>query len=512
MDKIDKMDKMDKRVDYLINELIKRSPGRYRCDWHGREYILTLDDVFKFLHDNMGSEVTEAEFYRYMSRRIIRKYYSPIQVHQKRISSSKNHEQRTPEWFEFRRGMITGSEAGYMLGVCGQSSALNAFRGKIDLPHSTPPSGASAIIHGTNYECVAKSIYELRYGVDILEVGCLGAAPATFVGASPDGIVHRTSTELTPATRASWLRYGRLIEIKCPYSRYIDSSIKAEYEIQMMQQQYTCKLPICDFVECAIVDRDNAHIGGNVHYMSYNTLDDLLLDVFIPDAPHYDDLGNEEPPFTVQNANIPQCNLGREGYEKGILIVKSLSGTYKKQQILYPMDIPYVKSEIELWIAQQCATGNCLVKLWKVWQYDIKTVIYHQTQYETVLIPRLFKIWSNITIFRNMSESDKLLHFEYVKANIEEPYKRHLLLPCDNALTASHASAGDGAGAAMAAPVVDNAKAEDTEAAAAAAAAAVAAAAAAAAAKITVKKSGKGRATSYEIASNLRDVEKLLHQ
>src|SRR3990167_1982740 len=42
----------------------------------------------------------------------------------------------------------------------------------------------------------------------------------------------------------------RMLEIKCPYSRTIDGTIKTEYLHQMQEQMYVCEFDKCDFLEC----------------------------------------------------------------------------------------------------------------------------------------------------------------------------------------------------------------------------------------------------------------------
>ena len=58
---------------------------------------------------------------------------------------------------------------------------------------------------GTKYEDVAKKLYEIKNNTLVHEFSCLPHPKYPFIGASPDGI-----SEL-----------GRMLEIKCPYSRKI---------------------------------------------------------------------------------------------------------------------------------------------------------------------------------------------------------------------------------------------------------------------------------------------------
>lgn len=407
-------------LDNIINELLKQYPNyeRYNlCNWYNSEYLLTLKPIILYLQKNIvdnikyeKNNITLEQFYLYLENRLQNGYYQQIKNIEINLSKTTHHEQRTPLWFAFRHKLISGSEAGYMLGVCGNASAINSFRGKIDLPYNKPNSESSAIQHGVNYENVAKRIYELRYKVEVLELGCISSI-TSFIGASPDGIVFKTTNKINNTNIDSWTRYGRLLEIKCPYTRIIDNNIKPEYDIQILQQQYTCKLPICDFLECGIIDTDHKGLPNITSYINY---DDMLNDIY-------------DTEYKIQNSNIPISNLTKEGYEKGIMIViyksTGICNEYGKKeyiphQYLYPIDKPYIRHEIMSWIIKFQNTVNtsdygCMyIKSWKLYNFSIKTKIYNQNKYEYEFIPKLSSIWNNIKLFRNMEETER---FEQAK-------------------------------------------------------------------------------------------------
>lgn len=331
----------------IINKLIDNYPRKsalFLSDWYNYEYTLTLKPLREYLRTEISNNLTWnklylAEFDNLLKKRIISNYYNYIKNIENDLKNLPEIIQRSPEWFAFRENLITGSEAGYLLGVKGFASALNAFRGKIGLHNSKPNSESPAIQHGVNYECLAKRIYELRHNVEVYELGCI-KSPSPFIGASPDGIVFNTFGQ----NWDSWSRYGRMLEIKCPYSRIIDDTIKIEYEIQMLQQQYTCHLPICDFLECGIIDNDHK---GIPNIIAYNNVDDMLKDTYKPNNN-----------ITCQNKNIPIENLSSNGMEKGIAIIaykeitisqnnhslqKYKKKEYKTETILYPLEKTYKK-------------------------------------------------------------------------------------------------------------------------------------------------------------------------
>jgi hypothetical protein len=204
-------------------------------------------------------------------------------------------EQKSPDWFRLREDMISASDAGYFLKKCGISRAIETLKIKLGLKNYVN-SSAPPLMHGNTYEDVARAIYESRNKVSVFEHGILQSA-TNFIGASPDGIVvqcHDSSFECQS-------KYGRLLEIKNPYSREIDNDVKPEYMVQILQQQYTTWLPICDFLELTIVDKYCK--SANPNYKPYNTLEDMLNDKL--------DITNPSWLTRIKNKNIPSENLKR---------------------------------------------------------------------------------------------------------------------------------------------------------------------------------------------------------
>ena len=69
----------------------------------------------------------------------------------------------------------------------------------------------------------------------------------------------------------------------------------------MLQQQYTCQLPICDFLECGIVDSDHPGVDNVINYINlefpYNDI--INKPIFNPNCPINIDNYNDIEPFTV---------------------------------------------------------------------------------------------------------------------------------------------------------------------------------------------------------------------
>ena len=147
-------------------------------------------------------------------------------------------EQRTKEWFDFRRNMITASQWGAITG----DNPYSSFKQTL-IEKCTPRKFITnrAMTWGTKYEQVATDFYEKLKTTHVIEFGCLQHPKYPFLGASPDGI--------TPA--------GIMLEIKCPLSRKITGIVPRYYWAQIQGQLEVCDLEQCDFLECKIVEYED---------------------------------------------------------------------------------------------------------------------------------------------------------------------------------------------------------------------------------------------------------------
>lgn len=111
-------------------------------------------------------------------------------------------EQRSPEWFEQRKGRVTGSIVGAILGQAPYATRDSVMRQMVRAHHGAENefSGNVATEWGNANESGAIAEFTMETGLAVI--------PAPFVpyedwaGASPDGYVD----------------HGGLIEVKCPYS------------------------------------------------------------------------------------------------------------------------------------------------------------------------------------------------------------------------------------------------------------------------------------------------------
>lgn len=141
-------------------------------------------------------------------------------------------EQRTPAWYESRKGRVTGSIVGAILGEAPYMTRDEAMRSMVRAYHGAESefTGNVATEYGTANEDGAIWQYEMETGNKV--------DPAPFVpfedwlGASPDGYIGEDG----------------LIEVKCPYSKKVKPlSDQPHYYSQIQIQLYVTGRKWCDF-------------------------------------------------------------------------------------------------------------------------------------------------------------------------------------------------------------------------------------------------------------------------
>lgn len=145
-------------------------------------------------------------------------------------------EQRSTEWFEARKGKITGSRVGGILGVNPFATAEDVMREMVRdwFGAEREFTGNDATRHGEKWEDYAVSLYEGVTGNEVDKAGFIAHEVYDFIGVSPDGLVG--------------LDGG--IEVKCPYWAKAPYSIseKPSYYAQMQVVMETADIEWMDFV------------------------------------------------------------------------------------------------------------------------------------------------------------------------------------------------------------------------------------------------------------------------
>jgi len=154
------------------------------------------------------------------------------------VNSLPQVKQRSEEWYELRKNMLTASDTAQALGLSKYSKQSQLVTKKA-FPEKNNMNGMviPALRHGIVYESMALRCYQQRHAnMKIHEFGLIPHPQLDCYGASPDGITD----------------FGIMIEIKCPLKRVIDGTIPDNYYFQMQGQMAVCSLNECDYIECDI--------------------------------------------------------------------------------------------------------------------------------------------------------------------------------------------------------------------------------------------------------------------
>jgi putative phage-type endonuclease len=263
------------------------------------------------------------------------------------LRSKELPEQRSPEWFAMRHGAITASDAGTVLGLNKHEPTFNFIVKKCI---GRLFKSNKFCYHGKKLEEIATMIYEYRMNVIVEEFGLMmhhDKKKSYFLGASPDGICCRT--KLDGKSQSKFV--GRMLEIKCPYSRHQWKNDNVEiisfdykkkdvvcpiyYWCQVQLQLECCDLEECDFWQCDLKE--------------YKSKQEFI-----------DDTDPNEP-FRSRSF----------GFEKGCLIQlfpkkriqEAIDGNYNNiiyedADFIYPTRIEMTPYECDLWIAEQMEKIN----------------------------------------------------------------------------------------------------------------------------------------------------------
>lgn len=181
---------------------------------------------------------------------------------QKRIQELKDIPhvpQRSQEWLERRKNRLTASDLAQALGKgkYGSRQALLQKKAKALLPMETVLSimereGSSQetttfssmalapMKWGTMFEpMILRTYSQMHNDIEVYDFGLLPHRSIECFGASPDGITC----------------FGKMVEIKCPWKRKIESgTVPDYYYLQIQGQLAVCELEECDYIEVIMED------------------------------------------------------------------------------------------------------------------------------------------------------------------------------------------------------------------------------------------------------------------
>lgn len=203
-----------------------------------KEQINKIESVFYTMYE---------KFIRYA---IIDRSKEEIQTVLQTIFDKHQVEQRSTQWYDDMKSMITASEFSKLFdsertrGLMVLSKSLDTERRANVL--AKPTEYLTAMDWGVRFEPVVRNYLENQWNCKIYESGRLKHKTNSRLGASPDGIIIECSDPDSS-------RYGRLVEIKCPYSREVGKKVPFDYWCQMQIQMEVTNLNECEYVEVEIM-------------------------------------------------------------------------------------------------------------------------------------------------------------------------------------------------------------------------------------------------------------------
>lgn len=189
------------------------------------------------------------------------------------------NDQRTDAWHTKRGMMLTASEIWKGLKDASPASRHELIMSKL-IPRSfSEGPGARALVWGTRFEPIAKSIYcKMQGNIEIVDTSCVPHPNCNFLGASPDGIIITKDVED--------FRYGKLVEFKCPISRIFsnETPIPNAYYHQMQLQMECTELDQCEYIEMGFKDMSySPWMDSTVEFKSFFAVSDDDKEVLYKD-------------------------------------------------------------------------------------------------------------------------------------------------------------------------------------------------------------------------------------
>ena len=247
-------------------------------------------------------------------------------------------EQRSQEWYDLRKGMITASDIATVINDNPYQKPITVLRKKCGLDDKFV--GNKFTEWGVKYEEIANMIYSIDYNTTVIEFGLIQHPYISFLGASPDGI--------TPD--------GVMLEIKCPYVRELKPEIEHGgvphyYWIQVQIQLEVCNLEYCDFQQCKLYEYENK--------------DEYISDNF-------------------------------DGY-KGCVVNQRIGNN--KLKYIYPPSLKMSDDELNEWLKQYENEDDYFVTWWKLTNM-LYTRLQRDREWFTEKLPILEEFWKDILYYR----------------------------------------------------------------------------------------------------------------
>lgn len=258
--------------------------------------------VFHLVTDAYNLFLKEAENPTWQSRSVEERHEIV-----KALQQLPQIEQRSDAWYQHFAKCLTASEFASLFSspkkrkdlVLSKVNPRLEERGSFRL--ACPTDELSPFGWGIRFEPVVKQILENKDHCTIVELGRITHPTTPTLAASPDGIVSASPHKH---------QVGRLIEIKCPYSRQVGFEIPFEYWVQMQIQMEVTNIDECEYIEVElesakpnkVCDLSGTTLQGQVY---------LVKQIVEEDQPFeykyvYGEIGSTVPPTIPEGYEISE--------------------------------------------------------------------------------------------------------------------------------------------------------------------------------------------------------------
>lgn len=326
----------------------------------------------------------------------IPKKYQKLEKHFQELFHTPQPEQRTKEWFDFRYKRVTASDMATALDLNPYEPVETFIIKKCD--PDFPFLDNKFVHHGKKYEPTATMIYEHIYNVKVTEFGILSSPKYPILAASPDGICSKSTLD---GKFTDML--GTMLEIKCPFSRSINTKGKIAgvicpyyYYCQVQQQLECCELSKCDFWQCNIVE--------------YNSRNEFIQDINFNSVLTE---GTEGEKKEIDPLITRGCIIQLLPYD--FTPTHSEDMREYKGSFLYPPRLDLTIEEYDNWVVETIANWQIddpelakkyyfdKVIYWKL-PNSHNVTIHRDKEWFLQIYPILNQTWENVEYYRNHPE------------------------------------------------------------------------------------------------------------
>lgn len=189
-------------------------------------------------------------------------------------------EQKSAEWYEFRKSRIGGSDAPIIAGLSPWSNALQCWLEKLGKIPSKDFSNNWAVQRGVRLEPVVLGMVEIALDVEL----------------SPAILTHPTDDYLM-ASLDGWNEEKRIaVEIKVGNRKdHIAGVVPKKYRLQLQHQMYVCGLDEMTYVSYYL-EKGADDLSGDLKFIQYKRDPELLARYLLVAERFHHCLVNDVPP------------------------------------------------------------------------------------------------------------------------------------------------------------------------------------------------------------------------